>query len=165
MSAWDDIIADFVEVLEVDAEPLLYHAFEHTPSGLDVMLLPEPKIDGAYSIGLGGISRVATEVNTVYWFVMDVVLKLGFTINNEAKADPNVASTTPVNDKADYAGAVKDIMLIIKTRLNPSTYEGVLDEVQFVSSTGLVFQQNNDNVAYCDITFRVTKQETTQTPP
>lgn len=154
---WQTLLDDFVELMEVDIEPTRYNPFHHTTSGLDITLLPETIWNGAYSIEFGGIPQINAEINNLMQFTTDVRLRVGFVINSEAVADPNSGSTTPVNDKTDYSHAVEDIFLIIKKRLDPTTYAGVLDYVSFVSASPLTFLNGTENYAYCDITFRVGK--------
>jgi hypothetical protein len=159
MSVWDDISDDFLNLMEVECEPTLYNAMTHTPSGLDITRLPDTRINGAYSIGFSGVPQAKTDINGYITLTIDVTLKVGFVINSEAKADPNAVTDTPVNDKEDYYNAVRDILHIIKRRLDVSTWVGTLDWVGFVNSTGLIFLNDSENYAYCDITFRVEKQE------
>ena len=154
---WQTLLDDFVELMEVDIEPYRYTAFHHTTSGLDILLLPDTTIHGAYSIAFDGIPAVNIELNPMMQFQTNVRMRVGFVINSEAVADPNSGSTTPVNDKTDYSHAVEDLFLIIKTRLQPATYEGVLDFVSFVSCSGLTFLNGTENYAYADITFTVGK--------
>ena len=160
MSIWQTILDDFVELLEVDCAPTLYNSMHHPTSGLDILKLPDTTLNGAYSIEFNGISEALRDINPYITFTSDVKLRIGFVINSEAKADPDAATTDPVNDKVDYSQAVEDIFLIIKKRLDVTTYIGVLDFVSFVSCSNLVFQNDTENYAYCDIIFRVGKQET-----
>jgi hypothetical protein len=159
MSVWDTISDDFTTLLTVDCEPDLYNAMLQTPSGLDITKLPDTRINGAWSLAFSGVSAAKRDINGYIWLTIDVTLKVGFVINSEAKSDPLAATTTPVNDKEDYYNAVKDILLIIKKRLDVATYVNVLDSVDFVNSSGLIFLNDTENYAYCDITFRVEKQE------
>lgn len=160
MTWWETVLADFREVLEVDAQPNLWNAHSLTPSGLDVALLPNSIYNGAYSIAFEGFTGVGREVNTSYDFQGRVRIRVGYIINSEAVADPNGSDTTPINAKTDYSHAVEDIELIIKTRLNVETYHGVLDYVNFISCSPLQFLNETENYAICDIVFEVGRQTT-----
>jgi hypothetical protein len=160
MSIWQTMLDDFVELIEVDLLNGLHNDIHHTPSGLSVEQLPDTIMNGAFSVEFNGITQVNRDVNAWIWFSSDVKMRVAFVLNQEAKSDPNAATNDPVNNKEDYSNAVEDIYAIIKKRMDPTTYEGVLDSVDFVSCSNLVFILGTENYCYCDITFRVGVQET-----
>jgi hypothetical protein len=160
MSWWGDIQTDFVELMGVDLANSLHNSFFHTYSGADVTLLQDTSINGAFALEFSGFSQAERDINGWLTLVGDVTLRLSFKINSEAVADPNAATDDPVNDKADYSNAVEDITAIIAKRLDPTTYTGVLDSVELLNAGGLVFTNETENYAYCNITFRVGKIQT-----
>ena len=160
MTVWDTILTDFVELMEVDLYGTLFNSMHHTTSGLDTTLLPDATMNGAYSLEFGGVTDAQRDISNTLIFSTDVRLRVSFIVNQEAKADPDALTTDPVNDKHDYANAVRDIYAIIKKRLDVSTYAGVLDFVNFRGCSQLIFPGGTEEYCYCDITFNVGKYDT-----
>ena len=154
MSAWDTI-RTVVSQLMSDVNQTSVNAFKETPGGTELRMLPEPIMNGAYSIALSGVPQIEVEVNPTIAYLMLVRLQVMFVINQNDRLDPDTELMD--SSKSEYTNAVKDVLLIIKTMML-GTYSG-LEVKDFSQASGLRMLDDTENYCVCDIEFRLGVRE------
>lgn len=127
--------------------------YRETPDGLDVRRNPVSIFDGAYSLEFRGYPRIGMEVNTQQEVDVNVRVNLAFLMNMMER----IKAGEVVNDKAEYNTAVNDVLKII----NAAMTSGEFEEVAFIGTTPIEFQEENQNFGVIGIDLMLS---TTVTP-
>lgn len=161
MTCWDKIVMNFRHLMQETITNYVHHTFDETPSHGDILKLPNPLLNGAYSITSRGNPVIDLEVNSMITMTYIVRLQLGFIINQENKKDPDTQEID--KSKSEYHDAVSDVEQIVVRRMNSSSYQSEeevaaqrdLDRVDVQNIGELVFADDIQNYATCDLDFTV----------
>ena len=149
MNAWAAIVTNYRYLMETAIAYETTNLFHETPSGPDITKLPNSIFNGAYSIAVGAIPTITTEVNATIVFEYQVLLRVGFIINQEDKNDPD--TSTIDKTKSEYHNAVNDCEAIVRKLFASSTYqrglESDLDGVTLQSVSAVEFLEATANYA------------------